>query len=103
MSNHLKKSSYDPLLNSTFRVTPEPGKSLDLVLDKVSSGTAVSEAYESFSIEFKGPRDVLLPQQLYELTHEKLGTFSLFLVPVAEDQEGYFYQAIINREKTETE
>jgi hypothetical protein len=47
-----------------------------------------------FSLEFRGPRDPVLPQRIYRLEHEALGGFDLFLVPVGRDQAGTRYEAI---------
>jgi hypothetical protein len=61
---------------------------------------AHAATYECFSILFSGPRGRLLEQQIHELTHEQLGTFSLFLVPVAtEDTQQYYYEAVFNRQR----
>ena len=38
-----------------------------------------------------------IPAPAKPLEHEKLGRFELFLVPVREDPEGYYYEAVFNR------
>lgn len=38
-----------------------------------------------------------LGQGTFELEHEKLGTFPLFLVPIGPDHQGFRYQAVFNR------
>jgi hypothetical protein len=43
---------------------------------------------------FRGPKKPELPQKIYKLEHDKLGTFELFLVPIGLDKEGMRYQAI---------
>jgi len=47
-----------------------------------------------FSIVFRGPRNVVLPQRIYEVEHDTIGAFPLFLVPIGPDQEGMLYEAI---------
>ena len=43
-----------------------------------------------------GPVETLLPQSVYVLEHKKLGTLEIFLVPVEQDQDYVFYEAIFN-------
>lgn len=49
---------------------------------------------EPFSLLFRAPRQPPLPQQIYPLDHDELGTLELFLVPVGEDDEGRYYEAV---------
>ncbi len=52
------------------------------------------ESRSAFSLLFRGPEDILLPQRIYRLEHAEMGTFDLFLVPVGPDQSGQRYEAI---------
>ena len=49
-----------------------------------------------FSIIFRGPPEVSLPQRIYDVELEGLGTLGLFLVPIGPDQVGMLYQAVFN-------
>lgn len=49
-----------------------------------------------FSLIFRNTSPVLFPQQTYTATHSAMGTFGIFLVPVARDAEGFLYQAVYN-------
>lgn len=49
-----------------------------------------------FSLIFRNTAQVLFPQQTYSATHTVLGTFGIFLVPIARDAEGFLYQAVYN-------
>jgi hypothetical protein len=51
---------------------------------------------ERFSLFFDGPPDVLLPQQNFQMRHESMGEFDLFLVPISGDQKGFRYEAVFN-------
>lgn len=46
-----------------------------------------------FSLLFAGPAEPLLPQATYELGHEELGTFGIFLVPVGRTADAVEYEA----------
>lgn len=51
---------------------------------------------EPFQMKFRGPGPGYLPQQIHLLHNEALGPCSLFLVPIAQDKDGFVYQAIFN-------
>lgn len=53
---------------------------------------------ECFSLSFQGPRSLQLRQDTYEVSHAKLGTFRLFIVPgKSTTAPSPLYEAIINR------
>ena len=57
----------------------------------------ITTRQEFFSLFFLGPKDLLLPQKIYQLAHEQLGAGTLFLVPVGQSEEGIRYEAAFNR------
>jgi hypothetical protein len=57
----------------------------------------VSAQQERFSLLFKGPLGLFLPQKMYPCRHEEMGVFDLFIVPVAQVKDGFVYEAVFNR------
>ena len=53
-----------------------------------------SDARTPFSIVFRGPHEPVLPQRIYPLRHDQLGTFGIFIVPIGRDADGVRYEAI---------
>ena len=52
---------------------------------------------ERFSLYFAGPREPYLTQRVYPMEHELMGAFDIFLVPVAQGENGGFrYEAVFN-------
>lgn len=47
-----------------------------------------------FTLTFRGPREPVLPQRIYNMEHEGVGAFAIFLVPVGPDAEGMQYEAV---------
>lgn len=47
-----------------------------------------------FSLVFRGPRTIALPQGTYRIEHDALGGFPLFLVPIGPDAGGPRYEAV---------
>ena len=86
-------------VGSVFRITPGAGDSMDLELISVTELGGSAEggprgSRRPFSIVFRGPDDVLLPQRIYRLGHNHIGSFELFLVPIGPDDRGLRYEAI---------
>ncbi len=100
MLKTLTLSDFSPTVGSSFQVRTEPNVALELeLLEAVNLGAASissSTRSESFSLLFKGPNDVMLPQQICPMNHPELGELSIFLVPVAREADGMRYEAIFN-------
>lgn len=71
--------TFSPHLHSTFRIAEGP----EVQLDEVRELTAASsEGRAPFSLAFSGPPEPILAQQTYNVEHDELGSFDLFLVPL---------------------
>ena len=69
------------------------GMSLAL-LDVYRPSGPPSGGRQLFSLAFRGPRQPVLPQQVYTLTNETLGRLEIFLVPIGPDGAGLRYEAV---------
>lgn len=49
-----------------------------------------------FSLLFRNTSAFLFPQQMYAMRHPRVGEVGIFLVPVAQEREGFLYQAVFN-------
>jgi len=96
MLENLTKAMFAASVNSTFQLRTGAGQALTLELTECQDGVIRSD-YENFALLFKGPRDVVLPQSIYELEHPALGTLALFLVPIKQDDKGTYYESVFNR------
>jgi hypothetical protein len=83
-------------LESKFRLHLDDSEQVELELFEVSE-RKTAQRQEIFSIEFRCPSSVVLPQRTYRLDHDKLGQFDLFLVPIRKDDQGVYYEAVFNR------
>jgi len=86
-------------LGSTFRIHPEGSEEMDAELISAtelggSTGEEPPGRRRPFSLVFRGPRNVLLPQRIYRMEHDQIGSFELFLVPIGPDEKGLRYEAI---------
>jgi hypothetical protein len=99
MAEHLTEAQFAEQLNTKFRVLIEAPRPVELELVEVKgwrSGTEEARGMERFSVLFKGPADILMPQNIYPLEHEQLGRFDIFLVPVGRDESSFNYEAVFN-------
>lgn len=98
----LTREDFLPHVGTTFEVVgaPVPAE-LTLLAARdlgprperlVRPGTRAS----AFSLRFRGPSSVLLPQQIWPLRHAALGDLRIFLVPIGREDDGFIYEAIFN-------
>ncbi|WP_292662315.1 hypothetical protein [Mesorhizobium sp.] len=71
------------------------GQQIPLELSAVKPIAASPRPGGGFSLLFKGPRDIALPQATYLFTGES-GSHEIFIVPVAADATGRLYEAVFN-------
>lgn len=84
------------LVGETFRIALDDDAALKLVLTETTK-TGGDRPDNAFSVVFKGPRDRPLGQRIYDVAHATLGTLPIFLVPIAEQPDGYLYEAVFTR------
>ena len=96
----LKKSDFEAQLNTKFVIGEKPRNvAANLVkVNDLPSTKTIANGKEGFTLLFRGSRKPTLKQNTYTITHKKLGTFSLLLVPmVSNDDPSAHYEAVINR------
>ncbi len=99
MAATLTENEFSKHVNTKFRVVLDANNSVELELTEVKG--YVSKHFEQtgmerFSIYFQGPAESSLPQQTYTFQHAEMGSFEMFLVPVAKNQAGFRYESVFN-------
>lgn len=108
MLDKVTKETFEPYVNQVFALDLDGQGSLPLQLMSVAphqahddyrraapEGAAMRQ--EGFTLTFCGPRQPALPQRMYNLEHEAVGRLEMmFLVPVGEDGNGRYYEAVFN-------
>jgi hypothetical protein len=51
---------------------------------------------DPFTLTFKGPPPLRLPQAIYRMTNAQLGEMEIFLVQIAADETGSTFEAVFN-------
>jgi Domain of unknown function (DUF6916) len=101
MSAPLTEEEFSQHVNTKFRLNVDTAEPLELELVEVKTYVNKDKpgergGMERFSAFFRGPLDAFLRQATYSLSHEKMGSFEIFLVPLARDEKGYSYEAVFN-------
>lgn len=103
MLDQLSLDLFSAQVGETFRIVIEEDNAVDVELIEAKALPAyASPAAEDdpqhapFTLLFRGPKEVYLPQRLYTLTHPTLGTLEIFLVPIQPDQHGSQFEAVFN-------
>jgi hypothetical protein len=91
---YLRRSSYVPLVGTTFRFHVPGAHALRL---KLVEARALRGPGESFSLLFRGRRGVDLKGGTYRIDHLALGSFELFVNPVGRGVKGLDLEAVVNR------
>ena len=99
MLDKLTSADFSAHLNSSFRIHADTPGPLEAELIQVTElGAPPSDQEDTprraFSIVFRAPADLYLPQSIYPIEHPELGTLDLFLVPLGPDKQGMRYEAI---------
>ena len=97
--SELTEKNFAQYVNTKFRVRVAAAEPVELELVEVKGynpGQNEHDGMERFSLFFRGPSDVLLPQNVYALEHEGMGTHELFMVPIARDERGFRYEIVFN-------
>ena len=95
----LRFEDFGDKVGQTFTITEAglPAVPLTLVeADLLRTHALPPGGRPPFSLIFLFGDREMLPQRLYQVTHDTLGTVTLFLVPVGRNASGIQYQALFN-------
>jgi hypothetical protein len=98
MTVSLTEQEFSQHVGTQFQLNLEQ-QAIELKLSAVKgypAGPNEQGGMERFSAFFDGPAQPQLQQSLYRLSHEQMGEFEIFLVPIAEVAEGLRYEAVFN-------
>jgi len=90
----LRYADYEGLEGQEFRAHIDEDRSLTLLLEDCTRSDSQIEGHETFSVLFLGPKEPLLPQKSYPLTHPTKGRVIVFLVPIGMRETGVTYEAV---------
>lgn len=93
----LSLSDFQSAVGSTFSSNALDGTTSTLELTEAENLSEHPRAAPGFSLLFRHDSQHVRPQQIHTLGNEALGTLDLFLVPIAQDEQGTVYEAVVTR------
>ena len=90
MLDTLTVADFLPLRGDRFVIAPDDAEPFDAELVEVTEISREPGGRAPFSLVFQGGPSPPLPQRIYRVNHEQLGTLEIFLVPIAADR----YEAV---------
>lgn len=96
MEASLTHEEFAQHVNTNFQVQIDENTGVQLELVQISE-LKLYPHQEEFSLLFRGPSDMFLGQGVRNVSHEAMGQFELFIVPIRQDGQGFYYEAIFNR------
>jgi len=100
MLDKLTSKDFTRYIHQSFFIHFEQAEKLKVELIQVTELQAGSKDSSKpprrnpFSIVFRGPKDLVLPQKIYQIEHKDTGTLELFIVPIGPDEEGMRFEAV---------
>src|SRR5215216_2981383 len=96
MEASLTHEEFSKCVNTKFQVQADETNQVELELITISE-LKVYPQQEEFAVQFRGPSDIYLGQGVRNFTHDQMGQFELLIVPVRQDEKGFYYEAVFNR------
>lgn len=98
MSVKLTKETFEPLLNTKFKITFDIENIYEVELIELEEGKPFSKMNSiPFTLTFRGAAtEKIFAQGMYKIYSEITGELPLFLIPRMPDEEGIYYDVIIS-------
>jgi len=98
MADVLTLTTFAPLVGQKFQATSANDEKEELELIEADATPVHGNAprQDPFSLVFRAAKGCGLWQGIFQLEHKHIGCAELFLVPIGEDEEGVYFQALFN-------
>ena len=96
MEVSLTHEEFSKNANTKFQVQADENTQAELELIAISE-LKLHPQQEEFALQFRGPSDMFLGQGVRNVKHDQMGEFELFIVPIRQDEQGFYYEAVFNR------
>lgn len=83
-------------VNQDFEVVTETGPRVLQLADAQPLPARAGTARDPFTLTFRGPAELRLPQAIYKMSNAQLGDMEIFIVQIAADQTSSTFEAVFN-------
>ena len=91
------RAHFAEFLDQDFQIPTKSGAPLEVRLVEARSlGAGRAGSREPFALTFRADASVRLPQRIYSLSNNRLGTMEIFLVQIGVDATGAYFEAVFN-------
>lgn len=97
MDGDVKLDAFASRIGEPFRMWASSDRAIDVTLveARALAAAGVSPAGRAaFSLTFRAAGGELVPQRIYRVEHDGIGSHDIFLVPIGPDGTGMRYEAI---------
>ncbi len=100
---HMGKATFTQHLNTRFVIDPGYTFPVETILIEVKDLRSAAarkrnvSGQDCFLLTFRAHNENLVKQGTYQVKHDALGTFELFVVPFKNNDGVLFFEAVINR------
>lgn len=92
----LQHSTFAPLVGQTFILKAGAGAELTLHQATVLGHRRATAQRDPFSLAFRGPQGLFLPQGTYSFSHSALGELEFFITQSGNGPQGSEFEAVFN-------
>jgi len=82
-------------VNQDFQIATSAGPMV-VQLFEARSRPAPDDGRDPFTLTFRGPPPLRLPQGIYKMSNAQMGEMEIFLVQIAADQDSSTFEAVFN-------
>jgi hypothetical protein len=91
------RAKFAELVGQDFEIALKGAVPVNVRLVEVRSlGATQAGSREPFALEFRAGASVRLPQHIYAVNHDQLGTMEIFLVQIGADSTAAYFEAVFN-------
>ena len=94
--DQFSRDSLLDLISQKILLTDGDGNRVDLTVKEVVPGKLDGDEWDSFSVRLEGDESFHVPQGSYQLSHERIGSHTLFMSPNSATE----YEIIVNRKRS---
>jgi hypothetical protein len=88
-------ADFSACVNQDFEIATSAAR-LVVQLFEARSRPAPDDGRDPFTLTFRGPPPLRLPQGIYKLSNAQLGEMEIFLVQIAADETSSTFEAVFN-------
>ena len=98
--SELTVDDFSNRIGDEFRIRTDDEGTVNLELvsaEEMAQAGQADRTDSAYSVLFRGSLNNMLDQGTYELEHPDMGVLPLFIVPVRQDEKGFYYEAVFTR------